>query len=455
MHLKKGTEVTVRIERLVFGGRGIGDFEGRKVFVDHTVPGDEVKVRLTRIKPNYAEAKLVEVVKPSEDRVKPRCKHFDTCGGCSWQFLPYEKQCEVKEQQVRDALERIGRLNSTLVEPLIPCEEPWFYRNKMELSFGADENGKAMLGFYPPGYHFEVFDLEECFLESEEMPGLVKDIRDFAHEFDIKPFNKETHEGVLRNLVIREGKNSGERMLILLTQGSNFDRLKEFKKRFEKDPRITSLYWTAVHQVPGKRTFQEAEHLAGKETVKEILHLENGSSLEFEILPEAFFQTNTKQTEVLYSKVLELAELSGDETVLDLYSGTGTIGLFCAHKAGKVIGIEINEDAVESAIRNAQRNRIENVNFILGKVEDELPPLKGKTDLIIVDPPRSGLGPEVTEVVASFEAKKIVYVSCNPSTLARDLQQFAALGYACRRVIPIDLFPQTSHVECVCVLEKN
>lgn len=451
MHLKKGQEIIIKIDSLVYGGRGIGTWEGMKVFVEDVVPGDTVKVSFRKIKSNYAEAHLVELIEKSPQRVEPRCKHFQTCGGCKWQFLSYEDQCKVKEQQVRDAIEKIGHMNPEIVLPVIGNETPWFYRNKMELSFDNEQR----LGFYPKGFHYEVFDLEECFLQSELMVEIVEKVRNFIREYKIPAYNKETHEGLVRNLVIREAKNTNETMVILLTSTDLFEHKDEFIALFKDDPRITSLYWSTVYNVPGHPTWTEENLLLGKESLTEILNLENGQKLEFDILPQAFFQTNTKQAEVLYSKVIQLAGLTGNEVVFDLYCGTGTIGLFCAHKAKEVLGIEENESAVESARSNALKNGIKNAGFYLGRVENRLIDLKVKPDVVIVDPPRAGLGEEVVKSVAAFGAPKIVYVSCNPTTLARDLNFFEGLGYSCESVLPVDMFPQTHHVESVALLVRK
>ncbi len=452
---KKNQELELKIDSLVYGGSGIGQIDGFKVFVEKVAPGDETQVRMTRVKGSYGEAKLLNILKPSALRIEPRCKHFDVCGGCKWQFLDYAEQCKVKEQQVKDAVQRIGGLLPDLVKPIVPNETPWFYRNKMELSFGKSPDGKAMLGFYPPGYHYEVFDLEECFLQSALLPEIVKKVRDFANEYAIPVYDSHTHEGLLRSLTIREGKNTGEVMIILTTSTGVFDHREQFKALFAGDERITSLYWNSIYQVPGQPTWIEENLLAGKEALTEALILENGQRLEFDILPQAFFQTNTKQAEVLYSHTLLAAGLTGEEVVFDLYCGTGTIGLFCAHKAKQVVGIEINESAVESARSNALRNKITNATFFLGGVEKRLEGLKEKPNVLIVDPPRAGLEGTVVEQCAAFRADKIVYVSCNPSTLARDLKLFAEKGYTTRMIQPVDMFPQTYHIENIALLTRD
>ncbi len=460
MKFKKGQSLTVTIDRLVYGGEGIASDVGFKIFVPDTAPGDQALVQIRRVKSSYAEGVVKEIVKPSPLRITPRCKHFSVCGGCKWQFLAYEEQLKVKEDQVRDSVERLGGLNGDLVLPIVGNDSPWLYRNKMEFSFGLGKNGETQLGFYPPGFHFEVFDLEECFLQSEWSTEVVQKVRAFAIEHKIPVYNSHNHEGLLKTLTVREGKNTGERMIVLTTSTGLFEDKDAFIELFAEDKSVTSLYWNSVYQIPGQPTWTEQNLLAGKESLTEVLVLENGDRLEFDILPQAFFQTNTLQAQKLYSLALEAAGLTGQEIVYDLYCGTGTIGLFCAHKAKQVLGIEINESAVESAQSNALKNDIKNIRFYLGSVEQRLNELANlgedsRPDIVIVDPPRAGLGEKVVNDCVAFGAAKIVYVSCNPTTMARDLKQFAELGYTTKSVQPVDMFPQTHHIECVCLLTKN
>ncbi|MFT7184596.1 MAG: 23S rRNA (uracil1939-C5)-methyltransferase [Oceanicoccus sp.] len=450
MKPKKGQELEVTVDRIVFGGKGIAEHEGFKIFVPDTCPGDLVKIGIGKVKKNYAEAKVLELIKPSDQRIEAKCAHFDTCGGCKFQFLSYEDQLVMKEQQVKDAVTRLGGLSGDLVKTIIGCEDPWYYRNKMELSFGPGKDGKVMLGFYPPGYHYEVFDLKECHLQTEDMAALVKKVRDWANEKGLDHHDSQRNpKGFLRNFTIREGRNTGERLVILTTSPGTFHEQDSFVDLFGY---MTSVYWTTVEQQKGRKTKVTSLHLAGKPELTESLKLKNGQELTFDILPLAFFQTNTKQAEVLYSQVLELAALTGEETVFDLYCGTGSIGLFCAHAAKKIIGVEINDSAIMNARSNALRNKISNAHFYCGPVEKSLSDLEDKPDLVIVDPPRSGLGDKVVAKTAEFKAKRIVYVSCNPSTLARDLKTFAELGYTTESIQPVDMFPHTSHIECVCLL---
>jgi 23S rRNA (uracil1939-C5)-methyltransferase len=463
--LKKGQTLPITIETLVFGGQGLGKAEnGQKVFVDGTVPGDTVEVRVNKVKSGYAEAKRLTILKASPLRVEPKCRHFDTCGGCKWQFLSYEDQLKFKEQQVKDSIERLAELPGDLVLPILPNESPWNYRNKMDLSFGTGPDGKVMLGFYPPGFHFEVFNLTECHLMNDWMGSFVSEFRDFVNSRWWKVFNTESGEGLLRNLMIREGKNTGDVMVSLITSHEHFpkgtDDLSALIDWMKARGNISSLYLSKITQKKGQATKQKEVLLFGKKTLTESLKLENGDELFFDILPQAFFQTNTRQAEKLYTRVLELAGLTGKEIVMDLYCGTGTIGLFCAHKAKRVIGVELNASAVDNARANAARNSISNAEFFLGDTERVLENHTEngdfpKPDVIIVDPPRNGLGPNVVHQCADFGARTIIYVSCNPTTLARDLKSFAKLGYTCELVHPVDMFPQTYHVECIAKLTRS
>ncbi|QQR54781.1 23S rRNA (uracil(1939)-C(5))-methyltransferase RlmD [Candidatus Peregrinibacteria bacterium] len=334
MKPKKNQELELKVDSLVYGGEGIGTVDGFKVFVPNVAPGDEALVQIRRVKSHYAEGFVKELKKPSPLRIEARCKHFGVCGGCKWQFLDYAEQCRVKEQQVKDALVRIGGLNSDLVKPLVPNASPWFYRNKLEFSFGIGGNGETELGFYPPGYHYEVFDLEECFLQSEWVVSVVQKVRAFVKYHAIPVYNSHTHEGLLKTLTVREGKNTGERMIILTTSTGLFEKKDAFIELFADDPTVTSLYWNSVYQIPGQPTWVEENLLTGKAALTEVLELENGTKLEFDILPQAFFQTNTLQAQKLYSLAMELAGLTGEEIVYDLYCGTGTIGLFVHTKPG-------------------------------------------------------------------------------------------------------------------------
>ncbi len=429
MQYKKGQTAEVTIENLSFGGRGIGHFDSKVIFVDNTVPGDMVECSFTRIKPKFFEAKLIKIIKPSETRVKPRCKHFETCGGCTWQYLPYEKQLEIKEGQVRESLEHIGGFKNPKIKPIIGCEEPWFYRNKMEFSFYEN-----MVGLHPKGYRYEVFDLEECFLESEEIPKILEAVRPI-----IKP-------GMI-SIIIREGKKTNERLINLIYSDCEIDS-KHFVDLMK--PFSTSIYITQKIAKKGKPTQLIEQHLFGKKTLTEGM-----CGLKFEILPQAFFQPNTLQAEKLYKTVEDLGEISANDIVFDLFCGTGTIGMTIAHKAKKVFGADTNESAIQNAKQNAVLNNIGNIEFHAGDAYQIVKELNIKPVVVIVDPPRSGLSEKLCEKMAVLKPKHIVYVSCNPATQARDLKILSKAGYKLDVVQPVDMAPHTYHIETVAKLTYN
>ncbi|MFC1647591.1 23S rRNA (uracil(1939)-C(5))-methyltransferase RlmD [Patescibacteria group bacterium] len=429
MQYKKGQKIEVSIEKLAFGGRGIGHYDNRIVFVPDTVPGDLVECSLSRIKPKFFEAKLTKIKKPSDKRIKPKCKHFDTCGGCTLQYLPYKTQLAIKESQVREALEHIGGFRNAKVEPIIGCDEPWFYRNKMEFSFY-----KNMVGLHPKGYRYEVFDLEECFLESTEIAEILVAVR------------KIIKDGLL-SIIIKEGKRTNERLINLIYSDAEINR-DEFVKLMK--PFATSIYITQKIAKRGQKTQFIENHLYGKKTLTEKM-----CGLTFEILPQAFFQPNTLQAEKLYKIVADLGEIGPKDIVFDLFCGTGTIGMTLAHKAKMVFGADTNKSAIENAQQNAKLNKIHNIEFYAGDAYKTIKELDIKPDTVIVDPPRCGLSKKLTKKLAKLKPKRIVYVSCNPTTQARDLQILKKGGYKLLLTQPVDMAPHTSHIETVAKLIYN
>ena len=479
MQLKKGDLIPVIIHKLAFGGAGLGECQisqelaeqkpwlksisGIKIFVPDTIPGDQLLVSLTKIKSNRLEGKIHSFTKLSALRIEPRCQHFPVCGGCVWQNIEYKNQLSYKQQQVQEALAHLGNFPESellrIIKPIILCNSPFEYRNKMEFSFGRSQEGKVMLGLHSPGMRHEVFDLKECFLPSGIFANLVEVVRDFAKKEKLEVYDDRTQDGLLKNLIIREGKNTGQIMVNLVTSANSFPAINRFKELFKigiwKD-KIHSLLWTTVMQSRGVPTWRESQVLVGKATIHEQLKLENGHKLDFEISAQSFFQPNTHQAEILYAQVVKLAGLTGKEVVYDLYCGTGTIGLFCAHAAKKVYGIE----SVKEAIENAKRNQISNAEFIIEDVgkwlgDNQSNPQSIAPDVVVMDPPRAGLNPDIPQKIAHLKVPKIVYVSCNPATLARDLRLFYDLGYFPEIVQPVDMFPHTYHVETVVQLKKT
>lgn len=464
MTLKKGQLVEIEISSIAFGGRGIGKYEGITCFVDNTMPGDKVTASLTKIKSNFLEAQLVDIISPSKDRCAPKCKYFGTCGGCQFQFMPYEKQLELKEQQVKDAFERIGKIKNVNFSKIIGSENIYYYRNKMEFSFGLDANMKFALGMHLPNRRFDILDLQECHLESEFSAKIVNKTRDFFVDKKLETFKYTNGSGFLKALYIREGKRTNEVMINLVTSDNLPKDAEQIMKDYadvlssgefvDNDKKVTSIYWTMIIAKKGVPKTSKEFLLYGNKSLAEKMILENGNEMVFEILPQAFFQVNTFQAEVLYSQVVRMASNKPQKTIFDLFCGTGTIGLFLAKHAEQVYGIELIEDAVKVARENALKNKIFNIDFFTGDVDKLLKDLKEPPSLIVIDPPRIGITEKTAKLINDFSPHQLIYVSCNPATLARDCAWLIEYGYKIKEIQPVDMFPHTYHIECVVLLER-
>jgi 23S rRNA (uracil1939-C5)-methyltransferase len=432
---RRGEELTLEIESLAHGGRGVARADGYVVFVAGGLPGDRVLARIEKRKRAFAEARAIDLLDPSADRLPDRCHHGgEPCPGAPWQGLPYERQVAEKAGQVEDALRRIGGLDGFGLEPIEPAVEQWRYRNKLEYSFGSSE-GRLVLGFHPRGRWAEVVDVDDCLLASPANNAARNEVRDWARGEDIPPHDPRSDRGALRNLVVREGVRTGQVQTRLVTAPA----------QIAKPP-------VDLHTVlTGPAT--SATGALGSELLAEEL-----AGLRFSISPTAFFQTNTLMAERLCAIAGDYAGLAGRERVFDLYCGIGTIGLTLARQAGEVWGLESVPEAVGDAERNAADNGIGNARFVAADARLGVRPLleeAGRPDVAIVDPPRAGLSKKVVRRVIECGARRIVYVSCNPTTLAPNAAQLAEAGYRLRRVKPIDMFPQTPHVECVALLERS
>jgi 23S rRNA (uracil1939-C5)-methyltransferase len=434
---KRGELLEVEIESLAFGGRGVARTEGLVVFVAGGLPGDRVRVEVTKAKKSFAEARAVELLSASADRVADVCVHGgEPCPGAPWQGLAYASQLEHKSSQVDDALRRIGELDGYELEPIVAADQQWRYRNKLEYSFG-DDGGDPILGFHARGRWDLVVDVDDCHLASEAGNAVRNAVRDWARTESVAAFDRRAKRGILRNLVVREGRRTGQLQTRLVTS----------ERRFPKPP--VDLH-TIVADDSG-----DSEGPTG--VLREEYLREELCGLRWEISPGAFFQTNTEMAERLYAIAAEYAGLTGTEKVFDLFCGIGTIGLTLAAKAGEVWGVEIVPEAIADAERNAKLNGIGNAYFLAANVRTGVRPLlvqAGKPDVVVIDPPRAGLSQKMIRRVIECEAKKIVYVSCNPTTLAPNAAQLAEAGYRLRRVRPVDMFPQTPHIECVALFER-
>jgi 23S rRNA (uracil1939-C5)-methyltransferase len=443
---RKGDELELRIDRLAHGGAGVARSDGYVVFVRGAVPGDLVRARITRSKRSFGDADMVELVEASPERVEPRAPH----PGAPWQVLPYERQLEEKQLQVADALVRIGRFEAPPVEPIVPALEEFNYRNKLEYSFGEDEDsGELVLGFHRPGRFDLIDDVERDILASERVGELREAVKAWCRDQGLSAWDRRGQQGLLRNLVAREGRRTGQLQARIVTSpGSSFD-VDALAAAVPAD----SFLWTRAAGVAETTRDGDTQIVKGSAVLEEEL-----SGLRFRISPDAFFQTNTEMAERLYGNAVDLAGLSGREKVLDLFCGIGTIALVLALDAGEVWGVEIVEEAVADAIENARLNGIDNTNFFAGDVRLAMRPLleqSGSPDVVVVDPPRAGLSQKVVRRVLEAEARRIVYVSCNPTTLAPNARQLADAGYELKTVRPVDMFPQTPHIECVALLERG
>ncbi|MDQ3571867.1 MAG: 23S rRNA (uracil(1939)-C(5))-methyltransferase RlmD [Actinomycetota bacterium] len=434
----RGEELELRIESLAQGGRGIARrADGFVIFVTGGLPGDLVRARIDKSKRGYAEAGAVELIEPSPERVGDTCVHEgEPCPGAPWQGLPYDRQLVYKAEQVEEALRRLGSLDGFEAETIVPAVRPWRYRNKLEYSFG-DRDGDAILGFHPRGNWREVVDVEDCHLASEDNNAARNAIRAWAQAEGIPPYDSQDDRGVLRNLVVREGIRTGQTQTRLVTAPAEF-------------PRPPVDLHTQIEGLSGGTDGPTG--VLGEEYLEEEL-----CGLRFRISHAAFFQTNTEMAERLYAIAGEYAGLTGTGRLYDLYCGIGTIGLSLASQAAEVWGVESVPEAVADAERNAKRNGIANARFLTADARLGIRPLideAGKPDVLIVDPPRSGLSKKIVRRVLECEAPRIVYVSCNPTTLAPNAAQLVEAGYELKRIRPVDMFPQTPHVECVALLER-
>jgi 23S rRNA (uracil1939-C5)-methyltransferase len=445
----KGEELELSIESLAYGGSGVARHDGFVVFVRGGLPGDRVRARVTKVKRGFAEGVASALLEPGPDRVEAPCRHFGTCGGCRFQDLAYEMQLAQKARQVRDALVRIGRVPDPPLEPIVPAISIYGYRNKLEYSFSAGEDG-VDLGFHRAGRWDELIGIEECLLTTDLGNAVRLAVRGWAREERLAPYDQSTGEGYLRHLVFREGRNTGQALVVLVTApGERFEPgyLVDVLRRF---PEVRSIHW-AINDTPAEQTNLPTRLLWGEEAIEEEI-----LGLRFRVRPSAFLQTNTEMAEQLYRFAREFAGLSGAENVFDLYCGTGTIGLTLAPEAGTVWGLEISEESVACAIENAELNGIENVRFFAGNVGQTLEELvenAGSPDVVVVDPPRAGLAGKALKRTGALHAQRIVYVSCNPTTLASDVQVLRDdYGYELVRCRPVDMFPHTPHVESVSLL---
>ncbi|GEN46193.1 23S rRNA (uracil(1939)-C(5))-methyltransferase RlmD [Alkalibacillus haloalkaliphilus] len=450
--VKKNQFIDLTFSDLTHEGDGVGKIDGYPVFVPYALPGEQAKVKIIKVKKNLAFGKLIELHEESPDRIEPPCDVFYKCGGCQIQHMTYERQLTMKQKQVQDVMKKIAQMPDVPVHPTIGMEEPWAYRNKVQIPVGK-RDGKVITGFYQKRSH-NIIDMDTCPVQSESNDNIVREMRAIIDELEIEPYNEETHEGVIRHLVLRTGYHTNEVMVVIVTKTKDLPHKQEL---IEKIKQLDSNIKGVIHNINPKQTNvimgQESKTLWGEDVIIDKIH-----DLEFAISAHSFYQVNPEQTEKLYDQALKYAELSGQETVIDAYCGIGSISLFLAQHAKKVYGVEVVPQAVDDAKANAKRNHIDNAEFYVGEAEKVMPWWKTQglnPDVIVVDPPRKGCDEELLQAMIDMQPERIVYVSCNPSTLARDLKILSEGGFETKEIQPVDMFPQSNHIESVAMVEKR
>ena len=455
MEYKKNDLLTVTIEDMGHDGEGIGKVDGYTVFVKDTVIGDKVQAKIMKAKKNYGYARLVEIMEPSKDRVEPRCAYARQCGGCQIQALSYEKQLAYKQQKIKNNLIRIGGFQKEEIpmQPIIGMEDPYHYRNKAQFPVGCDKEGHLIAGFYAGRTH-SIISNRKCYLGVEVNEQILNLVLAHMEAYDIPAYDETTGKGLVRHVLIRYGFQSKEIMVCLVVNGSRIPGTEDLIAKLREIPGMTSISLNINREKTNVILGRKGKLLWGQEYITDTI-----GPIAYQISPQSFYQVNPVQTQKLYEKALEYAGLEGNETVWDLYCGIGTISLFLAQKAKQVYGVEIVPAAIEDAKRNATLNHITNAEFFVGKAEEVLPEKYEKegiyADVIVVDPPRKGCEESVLATMVKMQPKRIVYVSCDSATLARDLKYLRGEGYEVKKVQGVDQFPHTVHVETVVLLSQQ
>ncbi|WP_455660558.1 23S rRNA (uracil(1939)-C(5))-methyltransferase RlmD, partial [Pradoshia sp.] len=436
--IQKNDYIDVVFEDLTHEGAGVAKVDGYPLFVPYGLPGEKAKIKVTKLNKGYGFGRLIDLYEASPDRVEAPCPIYRQCGGCQLQHFSYSGQLKAKEKMVRELMIRIGKLDDVVVHPVLGMEQPWNYRNKAQVPVGEMEGG-LVAGFYAKRSH-EIIDMDECLIQFTENDEMIRLVKGICEKHGVKAYNEKQHKGTLRHIMVRTGQVTGELMVVLVTRTPDIaNRRKIVEEIVEAVPGITSI----IQNVNTKRTNvilgDQTITLWGADVISDYI-----GDIKFEISPRSFYQVNPAQTKVLYDKTLEYAGLSGNETVIDAYCGIGTISLFLAKKAKKVYGVEIVPEAIEDARKNASLNGITNVEFAVGEAETVIPNWYKQgiiADTLVVDPPRKGCDENLLKTIAAMKPKKVVYVSCNPATLARDLCYLEDNGYKTVEVQPVDMFP--------------
>ena len=452
---QRGQILSVTIDDLAFGGEGVGRADGYVIFVRGGVPGDRLRVRLDQARSRFGRGTIESIETPSPHRIEAPCPYFGRCGGCRLQHIDYQAQLAFKSKQVTDALERLGGLGPVDVRPILGAADTYGYRNKMEFTVARARDGAGLtVGLHEQERYDSVLDVERCLLQSDRMNALLDEARRFFAESGLAAWEQDSGEGLLRFLMLREGYRTGESMVNIVTSSPAVSELAPLAAQLAaRVPRTTSVVMNVNPKKASVAIGVEEHLLGGRDHI-----LESVGGLRFQVSANSFFQTNTAQAERLFSLVIDSAALGGDETVLDLYSGTGAISLQLAGRCRWVYGVEVTQAAVDDAARNAAANGIANCTFLAGEVRFVLPSLIAQgvsAQVVVADPPRAGFHPKALRALLQMEPARIVYVSCNPATLARDLGELVRGGYRLEWVQPVDMFPHTPHIEAVARLERH
>lgn len=451
--VKKNETITLQFEDLTHEGSGVGKIDGYPLFVPYGLPGEKAQVKVVKVNKNFGFGKLLEVDNPSEARVEPPCNVYYQCGGCQLQHMSYDMQLEMKQNQVKNVMRKIAHLDHVPVHSTIGMEDPWRYRNKVQIPVG-EKDGALITGFYQQRSHRIIEDMETCVIQDEVNDRMVEAVRRIADRLGIKSYDEKADRGVLRHIMVRTGRETNDTMIVIITRTEKLPHKDQLIKELtETYPHVKSI----MHNINKERTNvilgRKTNLIWGEEYIYDSI-----GDIRFAISAKSFYQVNPPQTKKLYEKALEYAAIEDTDTVVDAYCGIGTISLFLAQKAKKVYGVEVVPEAINDAKMNAKLNGITNAEFVVGEAEKVMPWWKAQglnPDVIVVDPPRKGCEVDFLEAMIAMEPKRIVYVSCNPSTLARDLRILEDGGYETKEVQPVDMFPQTNHIECVTRLEKK
>lgn len=454
MLLNKNDEVIIDIEDIGAEGEGIGKYQGYTLFVKSALPGDKARVKAMKCKKNYGYARLMEVMEPSPYRTVPRCDIAGKCGGCSLQHLAYERQLKYKQDKVKNCLERIGGFKEEIpLEPIIGMEEPYYYRNKAQFPIGRNKEGRVVIGFYAGGTH-SIMDTSHCCIQAKENDGIIERIRVFLEDYRISTYKEESQEGLVRHILTRAGFITGEIMVCIVINGDALPHKEKLIESLAQIPGMTSISLNINKAKTNVILGDKIITLWGQPYITDFI-----GDIKYRISPLSFYQVNPVQTKILYETALDFADLKGGETVWDLYCGIGTISLFLAGRAKQVYGVEIIPQAIEDARENAKINHIKNAEFFVGAAEEILPAKYKEenihADVIVVDPPRKGCEESLLNTIVQMAPRKVVYVSCDPATLARDLRFLCDRGYEVKKVQAVDQFPHSVHIECCCLLERT